>query len=251
MISSRSQLFAAIAAIAILSIADMSFAQGGRGRGWWGGGGMTGLLRNDKVQEELELVDDQLEEIEELQTEVWTDMRQMFRGGGFRDMDRDEREEKMAEFREKMAERTKEMEADVKDILLPHQFTRLKQLNFQQEASRGGTTGLASSETIIDALGITDEQKEKMKKAAEEAAKKLENKIKELRKQAETEVLGVLTAEQRAKFKELRGEAFDFGQNERGPRFQRSERRERGADRGDRGGRRERGGEGTRSEDDF
>lgn len=255
MISSRSQLFAAIAAIAILSIADMSFAQGGRGdRGgrFFGGGGMTGLLRNDKVQEELELVDEQLEDIEELQSELREEMMQMFRGGGFRDMDPEERRLQMEEMREKIAVRTKEMEAEVKDILLPHQFSRLKQLNFQQESTRGGTAGLANSETIIAALEITDEQKEKMKKAAEAAAKKLEDKIKELRKQAETEVLGVLTEEQRAKFKELRGDSFDFGQNQRG-RFggQRGDRGGRGGNRGDRGGQRERGGQGARPESDF
>ena len=33
----------------------------------WGGGGMAGLLRNEKVQEELELVDDQIQDLEEMQ----------------------------------------------------------------------------------------------------------------------------------------------------------------------------------------
>ena len=220
MISSRSQLLVAIAAIASLAIADVSFAQGGRGgpggRGMWGGGGMTALLGNEKVQEELELVDDQLKDIEELQSAMREEMMQMFRGGGFRDMDPEERQVQMEEMRKKMEEKAKAMEAEVKDILLPAQFDRLKQLNFQRETSRGGTTGLADSQTIIEALNITDEQKEKMKEAAEAAAKKLETKIAELRKQAETEVLGVLTEEQRAKFKELQGESFDFGQNQRG-----------------------------------
>ncbi len=220
MISSRSQLLVAIAAIASLAIADVSFAQGGRGgpggRGMWGGGGMTALLGNEKVQEELELVDDQIKDIEELQNAMRDEMMQMFRGGGFRDMDPEERQVQMDEMRKKMEEKAKAMEAEVKDILLPAQFDRLKQLNFQRETARGGTTGLADSQTIIEALNITDEQKEKMKEAAEAAAKKLETKIAELRKQAETEVLGVLTEEQRAKFKELQGESFDFGQNQRG-----------------------------------
>ena len=154
MISSRSQLFVAFTAIAILSIADVSFAQGGRGggRGMWGGGGMTALLGNDKVQEELELVDDQREDIKELQNAMREEMMQMFRGGGFRDMDAEEREVRMEELRKKMEEKTKEIEAEIKDILLPEQFDRLKQLNFQRETSRGGTTGLAESKAIIEAL---------------------------------------------------------------------------------------------------
>jgi Spy/CpxP family protein refolding chaperone len=248
MISSRTQIFVAIAALATLCVADVSYAQGGRGggRGMFGPGGpgggpggMIALLGNEKVQQELELVDDQVKDIEELQNSMRDEMMQMFRGGGFRDMDPEERQAKMEEMRTKMEEKAKAMEAEVKDILLPAQFDRLKQLNFQRETSRGGTTGLADNQTIIEALNITDEQKEKMKEVAEAAAKKLEDKVAELRKQAESEVLGVLTDEQRAKYKELQGESFDFGQNQRGG--------PQGFQRGQRGGR---GGNGGQQQDD-
>ena len=255
MISSRSQLFVAFAAIAMLSIADVSFAQGGRGggRGMWGGGGMTALLSNEKVKEELELVDDQVEDIKELQDAMREEMMQMFRGGGFRDMDREERDAAMQEIRQKMEEKAKEIEAEVQDILLPGQFDRLKQLNFQRETSRGGTAGLAESKSIMEALDITDEQKEKMKEAAEAAAKKLEKKIAELRKQAQTEVLGVLTEEQRTKFKELQGETFDFGQNQFGGRGGRGGQRGGQGQRGGRGGNRgqQQDGDETAPKSDF
>ena len=92
MISLRTQMVAAFAAVFVLAVADMSFAQPGRGRGF-DRGGMTGLLQNEKVQEELELVDDQIEDLREMQRAMWEDMRENFRGRGFRDMDDDEREQ--------------------------------------------------------------------------------------------------------------------------------------------------------------
>lgn len=241
MISSRSQLFVAFAVIAMLSVADVGFAQGGRGggRGGFGpgGGGMIGLLGNEKVQQELELVDDQVKDIEELQSAMRQEMMDMFRGSNFRDMDPEERQTQMDEMRKKIDAKTKEMEGEVKDILLPAQFDRLQQLTFQRETSRGGATGLADSQALMDALNITDEQKDKMKQAAETAAKKLDEKIAELRKQAEAEVLAVLSDEQRAKFKKLQGDSFDFGQNQRGggQGFQRGGQGQRGGRGGNQG----------------
>jgi len=240
MLSSRSYFMAILALGAVVSIADVGFAQRGGGRGFWGGGagggGLSTLLRDSKVQEELELVEDQVADLEEIQSEMRQEMMEMFRGGGgFRDLSDDERRERMEELRAKITERTKEMDEEIGQVLLPHQLTRLRELNFQSQIQRSGTDGMADNESIIEALGITDEQKEKMKKAAEEASKKLEEKIQKLRQQAQDEVLAVLTPEQRKKFKELKGESFEFSNNRRGPNRGGLEGR-RGGDRGGRGG---------------
>ena len=135
MMSSRSSFLAMLALGAVVSIADVGFAQpgrGDRGRGWWGSGNMSTLLRDSKVQEELELVDDQIADLEEVQKAMREQMMKMFRGGGgFRDLDETERRERMEEMRTLVQEKMNEVDGGLGDILLPHQLDRLKQLQFQ------------------------------------------------------------------------------------------------------------------------
>ena len=128
--SLRTQIPMVVALGLVLCVVDMSFAQPGRGgRGSSQMGQIFNnpimLLRNEKVAEELELVDDQQEELQALQEEAMQGMRDMFMG--MRDMSSDEREEKMEEVGEMM----EKLRDDVDGILLPHQQKRLKQLNFQ------------------------------------------------------------------------------------------------------------------------
>lgn len=243
--SYRSRCCMILTMAAVLCIADYGFAQRGGGRGGMGrmfGNNMSNLLRSDEVREELELVEDQVEELEEMSQEMRQEMMSMFRnGGGMRggNMDEEERRQAMDDMRAKVEERMKEMDGQIKDMLLPHQYDRLKQIHFQRESTRDGVKGLSENDTVVEALGITDEQKKELKETAEKTAKKLEEKIKELKKQAEDEVLAVLTKEQREKLKELRGDSFEFDENQRGGRG--------GRDRGDRGGRgRDRGERGDR-----
>ncbi len=80
----------------VLCSADVALAQPGRGRGGWGGTSALQLLGDEKVQKELELVDDQLEVVDQLQQEQRDSMREMFSGmrDQFREMDADEREKR-------------------------------------------------------------------------------------------------------------------------------------------------------------
>ncbi|MEM7457515.1 MAG: hypothetical protein AAF456_24490 [Planctomycetota bacterium] len=223
--SNRTNLIAFLAVVMALTVTQSALAQGRggqRGGGWMRGGGNLGLLQDESVQGELELMDDQIEELTIMRDEFRQEMMDTFRD--FRNLNEDERQDLMDEMRE----RASEMEDEANAVLLPHQVDRLKQLGFQRNASRGGVGGLAGNDQLVEALGITEEQQEAMVAAAEEAAQKLEEKIADLRKQAQDEVLAVLTEEQREKFNELMGEPFQFSQDRGG--FQ-----QRGG--GDRGGR--------------
>ncbi len=218
-------------------------AQRGGGRGGPGGGfgGMMGnssmsLLGDSKVAEELELDEEQVDALDELQD----DMRDVFRGTfssmreRFREPDVD-REALMEEIRGAIQEKMKTVDEKLEQVLLPHQMTRLSELTFQMQAQRGGTQGLLNNSKIKEELGITDEQIERVKEKAEEVKEQLEEKMAKARKDAQDEILSVLTPEQQTKIKEMMGESFAFEEGRGGFRGGRGGRG--GRDGGARGGR--------------
>lgn len=193
---------------------------GGGGRGGFGGpGGMGGnnpmfLLTNEKVRAELEIVDDQVAELDALREDLQTEMRDMF--SGMRDADPADRQSMMEDMRAQMEEKTKEYEGKLNAILLPHQQTRLKQL-FVQSQARGQAGGaLLSNDTVKEELDITPEQEEKLQEAAEKAQEEMRAEVLKLQKAAEDKILKVLSSEQQKKYRELVGETFDFGPQQRG-----------------------------------
>jgi len=122
-----------------------------------------------------------------------------------------------------------DLQNQVDGILLPHQQKRLKQLFFQRQTARGNS-GLMNG-PIADELNLSEEQIEKMRAAAEKAQQELREKVAALQKEAREKVLAFLTKEQRAKFDELIGEPFDFG-NDRGRGRGGNRGRDRGPQRG-------------------
>ena len=205
--------------IVIISSVQLAIAQPGGQRGGFGGGGFfgggsgLGLLGDEKVQQELELVPDQIEAIQDLQQEMRSAMGEMF--GGMRDTMRDlseeERTKAMEEMREKLATSMKEFDQKANAELLPHQVTRLKQLVAQSQNRRGGgVSGGQIPDSMVEELGITEEQLAAMKEKAEKVRADLTEKMNKLRTQAEDEILSVLDAAQREKYKEMVGEAFEF-----------------------------------------
>lgn len=218
-------LFAVALTVAIGSTA---FAQPGRG-GFGGFDSSLMLLMNQDVVKELELVPEQQEKLRALGEKARDDMRDMF--SGLRDLNEEERRERFAEMREKMAEVQESLKEEVDEILLPQQRDRLAQIHFQSQNRRRGTTGALTSDAVVDALDISEEQLEEMQKKADEVREELEEKIAKAREEAKDDILSVLTPAQRKKYDELMGEPFEFQQ--RG--FQGFQGRG-GGDRGNRGG---------------
>lgn len=199
-----------------LSVADAQEGRGrGRGRGFgqaFGGGGSLRLLFDEDVRKELEVVDEQYEKLRDLARQSMEESRDQFREmfQGLRDLSEEERREKFAEIRQKMEERTKALEEKVSKVLLPHQMDRLKQLELQSRMRRAGTAGALANNELAEKLGITEEQKERMRKAAEDAEKELQEKIAKAREEAREKILGVLTPDQQQKLKSLIGEQYEF-----------------------------------------
>jgi Spy/CpxP family protein refolding chaperone len=179
--------------------------KGGRGaRAGAGGFGasLTFLAGQKSVQEEVKMTTEQVGKVKELADK----QRQDF--AGLRNLSREERQKKAEE-------RTQAEAKALADVLKPDQFKRLKQISWQQQ----GTRALSNAE-VADALGLSAEQKDKVKSIREDSRKEMRDlvrggnreearkKLEELRKADDEKVTAVLTAEQKTKLKELTGEPF-------------------------------------------
>ncbi len=210
-----------VAACSLL-LTDVVLAQPGgggggrqRGMGMAGfGGGTMGLLNDERVQGELELVDDQIEELRAIQQSAQESMRDMF--SEMQDLPPEERRDFMTNMRGRLQDRMKEFEDEANQVLLPHQKQRLKQLVYQSSGRRGGAGGTLANEDLLEELGVTDEQRKQLEEARTRAQQELQKKYAELLRAAEDDVLKVLTKDQRNKYRELVGDAFDFQANNPG-----------------------------------
>ena len=219
----------AFTTVAALALAANLQAQGpgggpGRGRGMGGmmggmmggpGGGMLMLLQNEKVQKEIELDADQKEKIQKLAAETRETMRS--RMGDMSNLSREERQTKMTEMRKEMQEEAAKTQKKVEGILLPKQLERIKQIQLQLQ----GVMALANPE-VAKELGLTDDQKAKIKSINEEAMKARREmfaggrpsaedreKMTKAREENETKLMDVLTADQKEKLEKMKGEKFD------------------------------------------
>jgi hypothetical protein len=195
----KSYLFV-LSAVAVMGATQVAWGQGRGGQGG-GFGGVTELLRDDKVKAELNIVPDQEKQLEEVATKIRDGAREAFRG--FQDLSDEERRAKFDEFR---ANSTKEVEA----VLLPQQRERLKQLMVQSSARSGRSPGGISTD-LAKEIGLTDAQREELQKKAQDAQAELDKKIAKLRDEARDSLLkSVLSSEQVSKLEKLMGPKFEF-----------------------------------------
>lgn len=198
----------AMCAVTVTVGSQVALAQPGGGRGGPGGGGggggfgggITQLLQDEKVKAELNIVPDQEKELQEVAGKIRDRMGDAFRN--FRDLSDDERRAKFEEFRVSS-------QKDVEAVLLPQQRERLKQLMVQSQMRFSGNTG-GINDTLATELGISEAQKEELRKKAREVQTELDKKIAKLRAEAQTEVLTVLTGDQRAKLEKMIGPKIEF-----------------------------------------
>ena len=187
-----------------------------QGRGFDRGGGAgnwLGLLRNQAIQDEIEMVPDQLKEIEELQMQMQDDMQK--RMADLRNLEPAIRREKFASLRVDMKEQQEEFKTRIEEVLLPDQVKRLNELHIQSNARRhgNGAMGVLKDEAVLEELGVDEDQKKNLKEKADEIRERLEEQIKKLRMKAEKELLSVLSSPQQKKYREMVGETFDFENN--------------------------------------
>lgn len=232
-----------LAAVAAMMVACSAVAQppGGAPRGpggpggpmmggpmGLGGGSALNLLRIEQVRKELELLEDQTAKLNELAQKVQAEMRERF--AGLRDLDPEQRRAKMEELRGELEKRNQQLEAEVQQILLPHQLTRLEEIRIQLLGLRA-----LQDPKVVKALGITDAQQKQIEEIQQTVRQNMSSlfeqmrgmrdlseeeraaRREEMRKQfeqartgIEQKVLGVLSAEQKATFEKMKGKPFEL-----------------------------------------
>lgn len=182
---------------------------GGRGPGGFGGGGggVVSLITNTEVQSDIKLTDEQKDKLAAWYEKHQDKVEEKTKGLGR------EREDFRKRF-EIMAELNKEAEKEIEGVLKPEQLKRVKQISLQMQGSRALTT-----EQVQKDLGITEEQKEKFQKIGEESREAFRStfqqgrpdfeKMQAMQKEIGEKYQGVLTSEQKTKWKEMTGEPFD------------------------------------------
>jgi len=214
-------LAAALLMTAVLSQAQMMMFGGG------GGGSPTMLMFKfsregtsirDDVSKEIKLTDDQKTKITKIQDDQRQKMMDMFQGGGIDFQDK----EAMAKVRKTIGDQMKASEKEINTVLNDDQKKRLRELWIQR-------TGISviTDETVQKDLGLSDDQKAKIKSlqdksqaAQESLGEKMRNQeidfqgmrdaMDKNNKVMKDELAKVLTTDQAAKLKTLGGAEFKF-----------------------------------------
>jgi hypothetical protein len=213
-------------------VAGPAFAQGEKGGGgrrgggggggqpprggmMGGGGGLLFLAMAKDVQTDLKLTDDQTKKLDELNKST-NDKRQKMR----QEM-QDSGADRNA-MMEKMQELNKETDKGLAAIVSPDQMKRLKQVSLQQQQKTGGLMAVLNNPDVKDKLGLNDEQKEQLSGFQEDARRSrteifqenqgdreaIQQKMAEYNTSMNKKLDKLLTADQKAKLKDLEGEPF-------------------------------------------
>jgi Spy/CpxP family protein refolding chaperone len=182
----------------------------------------------EEVQKELSITDEQKAEL----TKVMESLRPAggppggFNREEFQKLSEEERAKKMDEFRKADEERAKKADESIKTLLKPEQFNRLSELRLQREGVRA-----LSREEVQTQLGLTDEQKAKIKTLtegqgqgfgsgsargprdlSEEERAKAREEMQARREAFDKGMAEVLTPEQKETWTKLQGAEFKFPQ---------------------------------------
>jgi Spy/CpxP family protein refolding chaperone len=162
------------------------------------------LLTQKPVQDELKLSEDQLAKIKAesaKQEKAMQELREQGLG----------REEQISKRRELNQQSDKAAE----EILKPDQLKRLQQIRLQLRQTRA-----FQDEKVAKELNLTEDQKTKIKEIQDDAGRQRrglrgeENlpKLREINQGADEKIMSQLTAEQKAKWKEMTGTPFKLDQ---------------------------------------
>lgn len=163
------------------------------------------MLSNPSVQKDLELVGDQLKKVQDLQSDFAAQMKAQIgdlnKGGLSTDRLKD-----LPILMKQLREQQREQ---MEGMLLPHQIERLKQVALQTHMKQSGTAGALASKKVAEALGMTEEQIERLKEKSKEINEQLAQDMEELKEKAKDELLNELTSDQKSKLKELTGDKYE------------------------------------------
>jgi Spy/CpxP family protein refolding chaperone len=248
-------MLAALAMVVAPSVVDAQpggqrpGGQGGqRQGGGFGRGGMTGgarpvsitqLLQIEKVREDAEILDEQVEDIKTAVDKVRQDARtNQGERPNFRELTEAQREEFFKKFREQQETTNKKIQEAIEDVLLPQQVERLNEIRLQIQG-----VGALLTEPVQKELKITAEQKTKFaeiqketqekgqelfsgvrelfqggdREKAQAAMQEIREKMTNMQKETEKSIVGVLTDSQKKEFDKMKGKPVEISQEELRP----------------------------------
>lgn len=159
------------------------------------------LFNNPGVIADLELVDEQVDQIQQAQQRLKTELRNKMQAG-FNGTGID-----MEELRAAAESTCAELGKVLKESLLPHQLERLRAIYFQRKLEQGALNAIGSPD-IRTYLDIDDDQLESLKKRDAEIQAELEREIEKLRERAKQQLIRELNPQQRQKVKAMTSEKF-------------------------------------------
>jgi Spy/CpxP family protein refolding chaperone len=191
----------------------------GPGRGF-SRGSLLGLLRLEQVQKEMKLSEEQTTKVKEVVEKLGTEMREQYTA--LREIeDRQERMEKTTALSDEFDGKLREQ---LRDVVPREQMMRLYQIRLQVRP----VVDSLSNRRVAGRLELTDQQKEELAEIAKDSqAKQSElytamrdatddqrsevfQKFRQARSDADEKALGVLTAEQKKSFEEMKGEKIEL-----------------------------------------
>ena len=183
-------------------------------------GSLLSLLRLEQVQKEMKLSEEQTAKVKEVVEKLGTEMREQYTA--LREIeDRQQRTEKTTALSDEFDGKLREQ---LRDVVPREQMMRLYQIRMQV---RPVVDSLANR-YVAGRLELTDQQKEKlaeiakdsqakqselyatMRDATDEQRSDVYQKLRQVRSDADEKALGVLTAEQKAAFEEMKGEKIEL-----------------------------------------
>jgi hypothetical protein len=160
------------------------------------------MLRQPQYQKELDLSDEQATEIQAVQKDIQRQTTEMFRKSAELGGDGGQL---LAAAQSALREKA---DMAIKEILLPHQITRMNQIRVQAQIRARGASGLLDDD-LFASLRLTDAQKTELAEKQREAQKELQEQIRKLTERSRTAVLkSVLKTEQLEKLEKLSGDEY-------------------------------------------
>ena len=181
---------------------------------------LLGLLRLEQVQKEMKLSEEQTTKVQAIIEKLGAEMREQ--STALREIeDRQKQREKMTELRDQFDGKVREQ---LRDVVEREQMRRVYQIRMQVRA----VVDSLANRFVAGRLKLTDDQKNKlaeinkdvqakrselfssMRDASQEQRSEAYQKYRKIRSDADEQALGLLTAEQKKAFEEMKGEKIEL-----------------------------------------
>jgi Spy/CpxP family protein refolding chaperone len=162
------------------------------------------MLFMEEVQEQLGLSPEQKQKLKEI-AQKYSEVMGLGKKTEWekaRHMKPDEQKKFYAEMRDRYNKGTEKAKKQVEQVLQPKQIEKLKGMEIRGKASRA-----LDYPQLLEQVGLSTEQKEKIRAIREDT----NNKIAELHKVSQEKILGILTRDQQDKLKALQTKGFAGG----------------------------------------